>query len=415
MNNSRLRIAVLSDLHFGSGDRSKEHTHVVAGEPAVPKQHPFEDLKRLVADEGIGADVVVCPGDITLQADLVGLSQAWTSLNELVTSLAASHLLVATGNHDISSRQKKEEHASAAVERLDESPEIWERLKQLVPPYPYPQGERIKRLEYWAEHFFVVDISGVRFYVLNSCNSHSRGEREYERGRVTDYTIARIRESISSLSNPLLNVLVCHHHPIRQPDLSERFLDYSEMVQGRALLNALESSRQPWLVIHGHKHNPRIEYAQGASGDAPVVFSAGSFSAVLSPRYFPSGRNQFYIVEIDLDYVRENGAAGVIHSWDWALGRGWFKSSRQDATSRIPSGAGFGHRSNVRDARLIHQKFDGVERIDWSAVVAEFDFVKYLTPDDLRRLLERLDCDHQLEARWADETIFPAELLRRPT
>jgi hypothetical protein len=305
---------------------------------------------------------------------------------------------------------------SGAGRALDESPEIWERLKQLDPSYPYPQGTRIQRLEYWAEHFFTADIGGIRFYVLNSCNSHSRGEREFERGRVTDYTIARIRDSIENLQRPVLNVLVCHHHPIKQPDLTQLYPDYSEMAQGRTLLNLLESSEQPWLVIHGHKHSPRIEYAQGESGDAPVVFSAGSFSAILSPEHFPAGRNQFYIIEVDIDYVRQNGVAGVIHAWDWTLGTGWFMSalgSPGGPRARVPSGAGFGHRSNHSDARSIEQHFAGLERVEWSEVVSAFEFVKYMTPEDLRRLLSRLDREYRLEAKWGSDDIFPTELLRR--
>lgn len=412
MSGQVLRVAVLSDLHFGSGERGKDHTFVIAGDPGVPRQHPFEDLRRLIADNGLSADVVVCPGDITLQADRIGLEQAWASLNQVTADLHAAHLLVATGNHDISSRLKLDE-PSRGGEKLDESPEIWERLKQLDPKYPYPQGTRVQRLEYWAEHFFTAEVGGVRFVVLNSCNSHSRGPGEFERGRVTDYTIGLIREAISGEPVPALNILVCHHHPVKHPDLSQQDADYSEMAQGRALLSALEASEQPWLVIHGHKHSPRIEYAQGESGDAPVVFSAGSFSAVLSPRYFAAGRNQFYVIEIDLGYVRRNGTAGIVQAWDWAHGMGWFRSVRNVAGARIPSGAGFGHRYNARDAHQIGNHFVGAERVDWSDVCSQFDFIKFVTPEDLKRLLTRLDKDYGLEAKWAGDEIFPSELLRR--
>ena len=412
MSTSSLRIAVLSDLHFGSSARGKEHTYVIAGEPAIDRQHPVEDLMRLIAENRLSADVVICPGDMTLQADRIGLEQAWAALNRITAELGASHLLVSTGNHDISSREKKKENTPGS-EMLDESPEIWERLKQLMPSYPYPQGGREKRLEYWAEHFFTVDINGVRFCVLNSCNSHARGENEYERGRVTDYTISKIRDSVSGLPHPMLNILVCHHHPMKHPDLSQLYSDYSEMVQGRALLSALEETGQSWLVIHGHKHSPRIEYAQGESGDSPVVFSAGSFSAVLSPRNFPAGRNQFYIIDLDLDYVRSNGAAGIINAWDWTLGKGWFSSVKGASESRVPTGAGFGHRSNARDARQISEHFSTVDRVDWKSVTDEFDFVRYVTPGDLKNLLKRLDNDYGLEARWADDSLFPTELLRR--
>lgn len=405
MSGRTLRVAVLSDLHFGSTEKGREHTYVIVGNSAVPRQHPYQDLRKLILEEGLLADVVVCPGDITLQADCVGLEQAWLALNQLTEDLGAGHLLATTGNHDISSR---------ISEKLELNPEIWERLKQLTPPYPYPQGTRTQRLEYWAEHFFVAHVDGVRFFVLNSCNCHSRGEREYLHGRVTDYTIALIEQAAQAPSDEVLNVLLCHHHPVKQAELSEFYPDYSEMIQGRKLLSALEASRKPWLVIHGHKHSPKLEYAQGASGDAPIIFSAGSFSAVLSPAFFPSGRNQFYIVDFDLDYIRANGVAGIVRAWDWVLGRGWFpaKLGDDDAT-RIPTGAGFGHRANANDARMIDRHFIGQARIDWVDVVGEFDFVKYLTPEDLRRLLDRLARDHELEANWSAGQVFPSELLRR--
>ena len=405
MNASILRIAVLSDLHFGSTEKGRDHTYMIVGDSVVPRQHPYQDLRTLIRERGLRADVVVCPGDITLQADGVGLEHAWQALNQLTDDLGANHLLATTGNHDISSR---------VSERSESNPEIWERLKQLTPMYPYPQGSRVQHLEYWAEHFFVAHINGVRFFVLNSCNCHSRGEREYLHGRVTDYTISLIEKAASVPSTSALNVLLCHHHPVKHADLSQAYPDYSEMTQGRKLLSVLESSGQPWLVIHGHKHSPRIEYAQGASGDAPVLFSAGSFSAVLSPAHFPTVRNQFYIIEFDLDYVRDNGTAGVVHAWDWVLGRSWFEAKLGDAdAARIPTGAGFGYRSNARDARIINAQFASQSQIDWSDIAKEFDFVKYLTPEDLRRLLERLSRDHSLEANWTPGQTFPTELLRR--
>lgn len=400
-----MKIAVLSDLHFGSSAnaRASEYTYVIAGAEKVSRQHPVDDLIELINRDKLRADVVVCPGDITLMSDRVGLNEAWATLNRLTTELSASHLLTATGNHDILSRFESG--------KLDESPEIWERLKQLEPSYPYPQADRIKTLEYWAEHFFSVEVGGVRFLVLNTCNTHSRGESEYRSGRITDYTIQQVRKLIESDSSPILNVLVCHHHPIKYAEISQFDADYSEMIQGRALLQMLEDTGQHWIVMHGHKHSPRIEYSPGGSGDAPVLFSAGSFSAVLSPRYFPNGRNQFYIIDIDLNYVRANGVAGIVDAWDWTRGLGWFVSTKS-SRGRIPSGAGFGHRFNMKDARDINAHFASRGKIPWNEVVKEFEFVSYLTPNDAAKLIKILKEKHGLDAKWSSDRIFPDELLR---
>lgn len=389
------RMAVLSDLHFASSEDARKDSHVILSRSdVISKQHPANDLKQLIADAGLKSDVVLCPGDITLQADTIALRAAWSSLNEIRTELGASHLFAATGNHDIASRLPPATDNSRG--KLKTSPEIWEALKQLSPSYPYPQATDLQRLHYWAEHFLVAEVGDVRFVVLNTCNSHSRGESEYLHGRITDYTLSVLESQLKKDGKRPLNVLLCHHHPMKQPELNQTELEYSEMKQGRKLLDSLEQSEQPWFVIHGHKHNPKLEYAQGSSGNVPIVFSAGSFSAVLSPAYFPMGKNQFYIIEFDMQYVSNNGLAGIVRAWNWAEGRGWFPARADTGGgSGVVSGSGFGHRLNLaRDARHVDDRFKSAMTIRWEELVEAFEWIPYLTQQDLQRLLNRLETNH---------------------
>jgi hypothetical protein len=80
------------------------------------------------------------------------------------------------------------------------------------------------------------------------------------------------------------------------------------MRAGDDLIQLLEeSSPNQWLVIHGHKHYPKLQYARGTSGDAPVILSAGSTAAVAYPIYGPDGRNQVHLIEIDVDEAARLG------------------------------------------------------------------------------------------------------------
>lgn len=397
-----VKLAVLSDLHFATDERGKDQTHVVLSRQTIPKQHPYYDLLHLIEHSGLTADFVLCPGDITYQADQAALGVAWTAINNVASKLGAAHVIASTGNHDVISRN------------ADTAPEIWEYLKQLQPTYPYTSANSEQRLYYWAEHFLIAEMEGVRVVSLNTCNSHSRGETEYKHGRVTDYTIARLEQELKDRGKRAFNILLCHHHPMKHPDLSQVLADYSEMRQGAKLLAMLEESEQPWLVIHGHKHSPRLDYAQGQSGDAPVVFSAGSFSAILSPAYFPGASNQFYILELDIDYISKNGKAGVIRAWDWREGQGWMHAQPQAGVKgRIPTGAGFGHKSNAAlDARAIALKFNDNDRITWAEVEQEFPWIRYVTPADLERIVGRLKSAHQLDAIIEPGSIHPHELLK---
>lgn len=398
-----VRIAVLSDLHFSSGDVGRGQTHVIMTRQEIKRQHPYRDLLDLIDAESLKADLVLCPGDITCQADHAALKFAWNGLNKISADLGAGHLFAATGNHDISSRNG------------DSSPEIWEYLKALSPIYPYPNADKLQRLSYWAEHFLVAETQGLRIVVLNSCNSHARGAPEWAHGRVTDYTISRIEEEIGSPDPRRLNILLCHHHPARHPDLNQAESDYSEMVQGAKLISFLGERDEPWLLVHGHKHSPRIDYAQGADSDVPIIFSAGSFSAVLSPEYFAGSSNQFYIVEIDPQYVAKNGIAGVVRAWDWREGQGWVPA-RSDGTNvaRILDGAGFGHRANPsKDAKEIDEAIGAEEKVKWEAVVLQLPWLRHATPRDLTKILNRLKTFHHVDTLREPDSWRPQELLRR--
>lgn len=401
-----VRVAVLSDLHFASNEAGEKEapkeTHVILSQQMVPKQHPVGDLLRLIDNENLTANIVLCPGDITYHAEQAALKAAWAAINDIASKLGADHVIAATGNHDIVSRD------------ASTSPEIWEQLKQLRPKYPYTKATLEQQLYYWAEHFLVAEVCGIRFVVLNTCNCHARGKDEYLHGRVTDYTISQIEDVLSQQGRRDFNVLLCHHHPMKHPDLSQSFPDYSEMRQGAKLLSMLEGTGDPWIVVHGHKHSPRLDYATGESTDAPLIFSAGSFSAVLSPKYFAGTSNQFYIIELDLDYISKYGKAGLVYAWDWQEGHGWQVAPPKSGTKgRIPNKAGFGHRVNISyDAQSVAKKFSGEKRVAWASVEQAFPWIKYVTPADLEKIVRRLKSHHKLDAMIDGNSIHPYELLQ---
>ncbi|AVP97530.1 hypothetical protein C7S18_10125 [Ahniella affigens] len=304
-------------MHFAKADAAVGHTHAVVGGPSQRKQCPIVDLEHLIKESRLKADLLVTPGDMTLKSCRVGLEAAWARIEKFSKLLDAGNFAAATGNHDIMSRSGADE------------PEIWETLKRLNPQYPCPTLDEVERLRYWADHFSVIDEESYRVVLFNSCNCHARGSNEFERGRITDYTLTKITERISAAKGSKLNILLCHHHPSKLPDVSARFPDYSEMIHGDALLRAIEETEQSWIVIHGHKHLPNLSYAKGGAASS-VIFSCGSFSAALPPEFLPGTANQFYILDFDLDSAAMGAVRGTVESWDWCLGAGWSKASFDD-------------------------------------------------------------------------------------
>ncbi|MFC4525089.1 metallophosphoesterase [Dyella halodurans] len=397
---NKLSIAIMSDLHFIAADNEQKTSYVDLSRVRAEKQDPIADLYRFAEENALCADILMCPGDITVAACASGLTAAWAALQHTASVLGADHIFAATGNHDISSRTGETE------------PEIWERLKLLTPSYPSPGLNEMDRLRYWAEHFFVVRVGSVRILVLNTCNTHARGQKEYAHGRVTDYTIQRILEMTPSDPDVSLNVLLCHHHPFRYPDLDQSAPDYSEMAQGIKLIEELSRSEQPWLIIHGHKHFPRLTYAGGTSS-SPTVFSAGSFSAILSPVYFQTAVNQFYILDLDIDDLSRLGGVGTVRSWEWIKSIGWSPSDfASNHPGKIVNGCGFGHRENIHAlAGRIASLVQPGTAVSWTDIESRHPDMKYMLIEDRAKLMSMLMERHGIRA-VGQNPLNPVQLLR---
>lgn len=401
---AKLSIAVLSDLHFCASDAGRKHTHAILSENLPPKQDPFADFLALIDSEGLKADVLLTPGDLTTMSCRPGLRAAWAAIQEIAGKMGAELVVASTGNHDVSSREKSAES----------EPEMWEALKQLKPTYPSPQADELQRLQYWAEHFLILERDWIQVVSLNSCNCHARGEKEYEKGRVTEYTVQVLQEKLAKGPKKKLNILLCHHHPSGLPELRDTMPDYSEMQHGNKLLSMLDDAPGSWLVIHGHKHLPHLDYAKGGS-DSPVVLSCGSFSAALPAEFLATASNQAYIIEIDEDVVSKLGAAGVIRSWDWVKGAGWAKAERFDSSrkDRIIHGSGFGNRTSiVTVAANIRDMLDGNQVISWKQVIERYPDLEYMRVDDRIKLLKHLK-DYKSAEATDEDPMNPGDIVLR--
>jgi hypothetical protein len=188
-----------------------------------------------------------------------------------------------------------------------------------------------------------------------------------------------------------VNILVCHHHPHKHPDILGP--DYSDMEGGSDLLSLLGTGEYGnWIVIHGHKHQPRICYAAGTAS-SPIVFSAGSLSAVLYPELQTTARNQFYLLEFPCSHFGEFGFVGMFRAWDWSHGAGWIKAR---TGSGLPGLGGFGYRSDITKlaasvANAVRTPFS-----TWDELKVTLPELAYVLPGDLELLKKKLGGDHAL-------------------
>jgi hypothetical protein len=371
----RISIAVASDIHASAALTHKDQTYATTAARDSSQFNALAALRDLVErDDTVRADYLLCPGDLTNRIDVPGMRYAWESLTEIAELLAARRVIATTGNHDVI---RGEDLPADADERA------WvQALRELDPPFPDPGGDG-------SDMFFAVDFTVIReplvqVVVLNSCARHG-AKGEYTHGSISDKTRYDIEAILGDTSRPL-NIVLCHHHPIRWRHLAPN--DTSEMTGGDQLLAMLEGrpDASEWLVLHGHRHVPALGY-HGESTSGPVRFSAGSLAVNLHAEARGHARNQFYIFDFDLDELDrlELQGGGRFRAWDFNFGVGMAPASDG---SDLPSHGGFGFRRTRHElAKLAYgARPDGLRKVTWAQLVAAEPGWEYVAPSDIRQL-----------------------------
>jgi len=383
----------LSDLH-AAPKSAEEGNHEVklftdVGS-ASPLEHPLLSLEAFITQSGLTADLIVCPGDMTNRANPQALCYVWDGLHKLKALLKSTAIIATVGNHDVDSRG----HVVDSFPR--------ESLMRLSPRFPIDDDQLADH--YWAHGYYITQIAGARILVINSCWLHE-SRNDLDRGVVTSYTLEKLRKDLAVVSSTKINIAVCHHHPHSHSELALGSEDV--MRNGQQLIDLLADSGS-WLIVHGHKHHPKVEYAAGQD-DQPIVLACGSFSGRLEGPNATVSRNYFHVVDIDL---QADSIQGTVKSWTWISGVGWKQYA--DAESRFPSEFGFGFHGKLAPlADSIPLHMNGEKIMEWQDLVLKVPALSLLMPKQLKKLIENLRSKHQLNVVF-DEYSRPKQIGERP-
>lgn len=375
------RFLLLSDIHASSDDPSAWNApSYVSSVSAVGSGgvEPLGDLLRLMNENDISPDFVLCAGDITNRAHPASLSYAWARLQDLAEKLGAK-LIATVGNHDLDSRYKDNKFDPKGY------------AMALRPPLPVE--DRNNYLEYWAENFTALQLDGLNIVVLNTAAYHGQGAeaaKEMEYGRISELTIALLKNRLTTLPEAKVNVLLCHHHPLKGDGGDSDTVGPTR--GGEPLVEVLDDSNRPWIIIHGHKHVPDLFYGHG-SGNSPVVMACASFSAQVNSDAQNKNPNQVHLLTCDPDAASDHGmvSAGTVRSWTWLPGVGWRPAQDQHG---LPHQSGFGFRGDtgalvksVDEYLLAANK----QRVAWEEATSKVVALRHLPPKDFKRFQAQLE------------------------
>lgn len=368
-----IRIAVMSDMHChpqaGADPASPvKEWHSVLHTDALRSDgnmHPIVALRSLIIGR-LQADVLVCPGDLTNKVNQQGMMTGWGFVREVGSLLGCSTIVATLGNHDVDSRDVHKKG-------------VFYLAKGVKDDFPVPVGACED--QFYSRGFCFVETTQIRLLMVNSVLEHHKEEKA-KRGEWTNQQVELLKDALRSRTPRPIEIAVVHHHPIAHEDLG---LDSGDVMLNGPNLSRLLADAGFLMIVHGHKHHPKLSYFN--RGDSKLlVFASGSFSAVDPKGLLPSiTRHLFHIVDIQ-DPTR---GCGEIQTWEWNGCKGWNESTTRSAD--FPHRCGFGYAAAILDlARQVATKVGKRRRVFWNEVLQAFPDVSFLTYDDFVHLREQL-------------------------
>ncbi|MBQ4859177.1 metallophosphoesterase [Pseudoalteromonas sp. MMG007] len=366
-----MRFLILSDLHATFESSEVKNSRLVFENTESEFGTRFIQYCKSL---NFHFDFLVCPGDISNQGCGESFKSGWKFLNEVSHKLNIKEILCVPGNHDLQSRPESNFSPLHTV-------------KFCEPNFPSTCYET--NTHFWGWNWGHIETENFNCILLNSSAYHGFSS-EYKHGRVAPETTKQLSEFITSdkFKQRTFNVLLCHHHPVKREDI-DFDSDHDVMDGGQALLNELEKvTSEPWLIIHGHKHFASIFRAQSAGFNAPLIFSAGSFSAKLYPKIESRTSNQFYILDIDLKETLEKDClVGTFEAHSWNIENNWHPSS----SDNLPYKGGFGTDIKPRDIiTKLKELLAEDPYLDESSLQPIYEMLTHYTPTEFKELLQKL-------------------------
>lgn len=317
------RIAILSDIHFGKFARCE--TFSVPGETIQDNSvgdMPLEDgLVDLMKE--MNPQYIFLAGDLTS----IGEPQEFWYCERKIISIADQvgikhgNIICCLGNHDIDwnifeiankkiNKGTVEEVAQiikAKYENIAASSAI-----NCLDEFEMPSGENKGPAPYAG----IYESDSFIVYVLNT-GAFCTKEQAYSHGKLSIEQLnwfkkeSEVRKDISKVK-----IVLMHHHPINYaypvPTQDISVLEEGPEFVDIAIRNGIN------IVIHGHRHHPRVETVQRNFGGPITFICAGSLAVNTTQRKNGEIPNTIHFLDIEQEkdfYVLHNFKYTGLEGW----------------------------------------------------------------------------------------------------
>ncbi len=275
------RIAILSDIHFGEFCRAS--SFYMPGEEVQDKSKGIYSLKEGLIElfNEMNPQYFFVAGDLTS----LGNPQEFYYCEQEILNIAkrtgveCNNIFCVLGNHDIDWSI-----SDLGINVQNVGKEVGKIVKC---KYQMIAANCAKiNMEYLGKNYDaygpapfsgVVEKDDFVLFVLNTGRFCTR-DQQFSHGKLERDQMEWFEEiSREYKSDDRIKILLMHHHPINYP-YPMPGIDISTIEEGAELMK-IASQNGINIIIHGHRHHPRVETIQIESGTEPIVMiCAGSLS-----------------------------------------------------------------------------------------------------------------------------------------
>lgn len=181
-----------------------------------------------------------------------------------------------------------------------------------------------------------------------------------------------------------LRICLLHHHPIQYSEPSPDVRDTSIAVNSENLLTLLSHHRFD-LILHGHKHQPRLKSHHSNNSHPYITMCAGTFSAVLDPLQSGTITNAFHVINVEGRDSDTLGIKGKVETWSFSPQEKW---KRGHQITGMPFLEVFGSNAtsaeiDARVAAALSAVMSAQGYCKWSAIVAREPELEYIRTDSV--------------------------------
>lgn len=393
-----VRIAVFSDIHCGKLSRTKAFS--VPGETRddTDEKDNFEEgLINLLKTHN--PDYLFIAGDLTS----VGSPQEFVYCEKEIIKIADAislpydRIICCTGNHDVDWGicNLKETAFEIQHELLDIRKEKYQHLSSYLPSVCLKELSNQKLTGNSPAPFSgIYQTSDFIVFMLNSgwlCEPIEKGKEDnFSHGKLSKEQLDWFEKKVNEFADDTRKrIVLMHHHPFnfKYPTLG---IDISQIEESGAFVEYAEEHGID-LVIHGHRHHPKVKTYLSATGKRPITFfCAGSLAVNAKHRAEGDIPNTMHFIDVDKDkdYF-------VIYNYSYRGSEGWTPMVDKPATPmdrKMKVGKVFTAEERV-EAVLAYKDKDSVE-LEWDNLAESLQYIKY---QEIRELLrEQLGKTHNI-------------------